>query len=83
MRAEDVTCSDVLLQALVGAGPGTETDRADALKAAMAKANTVPAWSVYAKLHRWRFDMQRLQQLGVSPPDPSVQKAVITRLPPI
>ena len=78
MHVEEVTCAEVLFQALVDAGPGTETDRADTLKAVMAKAPTVPAQSVYAKLHRWRFDMQRLRQLGVAPPDPSVQKAVIT-----
>ena len=77
LHVDVVTCSDVLFQALVDAGPGTEADRADTLKAVVAKA-AVPVQSIYDKLHRWRFDMQRLQALGVAPPDPSVQKGVIT-----
>ena len=76
LHVDVVTCSDVLFQALVDAGPGTEADRADTLKAVVAKA-AVPVQSIYDKLHRWGFDMQRLQALGVVPPGPSVQKAVI------
>ena len=77
IHVDVVTCSDVLFQALVDAGPGTEADRADTLKSVMAKGGAVPLQSIYDRLHRWRFDMQRLQALGVAPPDPSVQKTVI------
>ena len=76
LHVDVVTCSDVIFQALVDAGPGTEADRADTLKAVVAKS-AVPVHNIYDKLHRWRFDMQRLQALGVASPDPSVQKAVI------
>ena len=40
---------------------------------------TTPAiGQIYDRLHRWRFDMQRLHALGACPPDPSVQKTVLT-----
>ena len=78
LHVDAVTCSDVLFPALVDAGPGTEADRADTLKAVVAKANTAPVQSIYDRLRRWRFDMHRLQALGVASPAHSVQKAVIT-----
>ena len=73
----NVSCSDVLFQAMVDAGPGTEQDRAITLNNVGSKGPAVPVQQIYEKLHSWRFSMMRLGTLGVTLPDPSVQRNVL------
>ena len=77
IHQHDVSCADIVFQALVDAGPGTEADRTITLQSVVSKGGQVAPREVYDRLHKWRFDMQRLCALGVCPPDPSVQRNVL------
>ena len=52
LHMEGVTCSDVLFQALVDAGPGTEGGRAFTLASVASNGPTVPVHGVYEALHK-------------------------------
>ena len=78
LHTEAVTCADILFQALVDAGPGTGGGRAITLQSVGPKGPAVPVHAIHEALHKWRFNMRRLQTLGVSLPDPSVQRNVLT-----
>ena len=77
LHMHNVSCADVLFQAMVDAGPGTEQDRSFTLQSVVTKGQAPPVHLIYDKLHKWRFDMSRLTALGVHPPDPGVQRNVI------
>ena len=77
LHMHNVACADVLFQAMVDAGPGTEQDRSHTLQSVVIKGQAPPVHLIYDKLHKWRFDMSRLTALGVHPPDPGVQRNVL------
>ena len=73
-----VTVPDIWFQALIDAGPGTEADRAEALRSVATEGPHVPLRGIDERLRKWRFDMRRLRALGVTAPDPAVQRNAIT-----
>ena len=77
MQTASINCADVLFQALVDAGPGTQQDRRSTLKSVVERGPAVPIGAVLDRLNRWRFDMTRLAALGVAAPDPSDQLDVL------
>ena len=78
LHVDGVTCADAIFQTMVDAGPGTESDRAFTLNSVVSKGPAVAVQHIYETLHRWRFNMNRLQKLGVTTPDPTVQRNVLT-----
>ena len=69
-HSDPMNAANVLFQAMVDAGPGTEQDRSNTLQGVVAKGQAPPVHLIYDTLHTWRFDMSRLTALGVHPPAP-------------
>ena len=67
LHMANVSCSDVLFQALVDAGPGTEQGRAFTLNNVVSKGPAVQVQQIYERLHQWRYNLMRLSTLGGGP----------------
>ena len=72
MATHRTSMVDMLYSSYVEAGPGTQHDRMELLKA-VGKSQKPETTEVYNTLQRWKADLVRLQRAGITPPDPSMQ----------
>ncbi|CAK0824458.1 unnamed protein product [Prorocentrum cordatum] len=74
--------SEIVFAAAVEAGPGTLRDREATLKAVERRGlpGAPPVAECYAALQRWKFELTRLQRLGATAPDPTMQLSTLRRL---
>ncbi|CAK0805588.1 unnamed protein product, partial [Prorocentrum cordatum] len=74
---------DVLFATMVEAGPGTLQDQKLTLKAVELREHQhggPQVQDVFDSLQRWKFDLTRLQRLGMAAPDPTVQADTLRQM---
>ncbi|CAK0841897.1 unnamed protein product, partial [Prorocentrum cordatum] len=79
LATRQTAVADILFAAMVEAGPGTLKDREATLKAVERRGQQASnqVADVYESLQRWKFDLTRLQRLGMAAPDPTVQLSTL------
>ena len=79
LATKQLSTTDILFVVFVEAGPGTMHDK-DVVLEKVSKGTTASVTGCWKELNDWQFAYNRLIELGVSPPDASVQLRAINKI---